>query len=60
MRTDMSKRIKLPPMVKRRSSLKPGKGWRLVNAKRTGTLKAALVVAFSTLGERYAIFRIRD
>lgn len=56
----MSKRIKLPPMVKRRSSLKPGKGWRLVNAKRTGTLKAALVVAFSTLGERYAIFRIRD
>jgi hypothetical protein len=56
----MSKRITLPPMVKSRSSLKPGKGWRLINAKRTGTLKAALVAAFKASGERYAIFRIRD
>jgi hypothetical protein len=60
MRTDMSKRIKLPPTVKSRSSLKPGKGWRLVNAKRTGSLKAALVTAFGAPGERYAIFRIRE
>ena len=56
----MSKRIKLPPMVKRPSSLKPGKGWRLVNAKRTGTLKAALVATFTAARERYAIFKIRD
>ena len=56
----MSKRIKLPPTVKRRSRLKPGKGWRLVNATRTGTLKAALVATFTTSGERYAIFRVRD
>jgi hypothetical protein len=56
----MSKRVRLPPTVKRRSIMKPGKGWRLVNAKRTGSLKAALVSTFSASGERYAIFQVRD
>lgn len=55
----MSKRIKLPPTMKRRSALKPGKGWRLVNAKRTGSLKAALVSTFNSAGSRYAIFHLR-
>jgi hypothetical protein len=56
----MSKRIKLPPTVKARSRLKPGKGWRLVNAARTGTLKAALIATFNASGDRYAIFKVRD
>jgi hypothetical protein len=55
----MSKRIKLPPTVKSRSA-KPGKGWRLVNAKRTGSVKAALVSTFSSSGARYAIFQLKD
>jgi hypothetical protein len=55
----MSKRIKLPPTVKPASAMKPGKGWRLVNAKRTGSLKAALVSTFSSAGSRYAIFQLR-
>jgi len=56
----MSKRVKLPPTVKARSRVKAGKGWRLVNAKRTGSLKAALVSTFSTVGDRYLIFKVRD
>jgi hypothetical protein len=56
----MSKHIKLPPTVKSRSTMKPGKGWRLVNAKRTGSLKAALVSTFNSSGARYAIFQVRD
>jgi hypothetical protein len=55
----MSKRIKLPPTVKPRSAMKPGKGWRLVNAKRTASVKAALVSTFSSSGNRYAIFHLR-
>ena len=55
----MSKRVKLPPTVKPRSRVKPGKGWRLVNAKRTGSLKAALVSSFGAAGERYLIFKVR-
>ena len=55
----MSKRIKLPPTVKRTSQMTTGKGWRLVNAKRTGSLKAALVSTFKSEGSRYAIFKIR-
>jgi hypothetical protein len=56
----MSKRIKLPPTVKAKTAVKPGKGWRLVNAKRTGSLKAALVSTFNSSGSRYAIFQLRD
>jgi hypothetical protein len=56
----MSKRVKLPPTVKPRSAMKPGKGWRLVNAKRTGSVKAALVSTFSSSGSRFAIFHLRD
>ena len=55
----MRKRIKLPPTMKNASRMKPGKGWRLVNAKRTGSLKAALMSTFTSSGERYAVFRVR-
>jgi hypothetical protein len=56
----MKKRIHLPPTVKRTTRLKPGKGWRLVNATRTGSLKGALVTTYNEAGERYVIFRLRD
>ncbi len=56
----MKKREQLPPTVKRTSRLKPGKGWRIVNATRTGSLKGALVTTYNEAGERYAIFRLRD
>lgn len=56
----MKKRVKLPPTVKARSRVKPGKGWRLVDAKRTGSLKAALVASFADSGSRYLIFTVRD
>ena len=56
----MKKRVQLPPTVKRTSRLKSGKGWRLVNATRTGSLKGALVTTYNEAGERYAIFRLRD
>ena len=55
----MKKRIQLPPAVKRPSRLKPGKGWRLVNPPRTGSLKGALVAMYTASGERYAIFKLR-
>jgi hypothetical protein len=56
----MKKRMQLPPTMKRASRLKPGKGWRLVNAARTGSLKAALVATYTSSGERYAVFKMRD
>jgi hypothetical protein len=56
----MSKRIKLPPTVKRSSPLKPGKGWRLVNAKRTGSLKATLVATYKDASNRFVILKLRD
>ena len=56
----MSKHIKLPPAMKRRAAVKPGKGWRLVNPKKTGALKAALITTFSSAGEKYALFKLRD
>jgi hypothetical protein len=56
----MSKRIKLPPAVNRRAAMKSGKGWRLVNAKRTASVKAALISTFNASGNRYAIFQLRD
>jgi hypothetical protein len=56
----MSKRIKLPPTVKPRSRIKPGKGWRLVNAQRSGSLKAALISTFVSSGQMFAVFRIKD
>ena len=55
----MSKHTKLPPAMKPTSAMKAGKGWRLVNAPRTGSLKAALVSTFKSAGSRYAIFKIR-
>jgi len=56
----MKKHIQLPPPLKRVSRLKPGKGWRLVNATRTGSVKAALVATYGSSGERYAIFKLRE
>lgn len=56
----MSKRVKLPPTMKHTSRVKAGKGWRLVNAARTGSLKAALVSTFGSGGSRYVIFKIRS
>lgn len=57
---NMKKRIQLPPTLKRASRLKPGKGWRLVNATRTGSLKAVLVTTYTASRERYAIFKLRE
>jgi len=54
----MPKPIKLPPTLKHASRLKPGKGWRLVNARRTGSLKAALIATYAASGDRFAIFKL--
>lgn len=56
----MSKHVKLPPTVKAGARVKPGKGWRLVDARRTASLKAALVTSFRSAGDRYVIFKLRD
>jgi hypothetical protein len=56
----MSKQIKMPPILKRSSRLKPGKGWRLVNAKRTGSVKGTLVATYSSSGERFVVFKLRN
>jgi hypothetical protein len=56
----MSKRIQLPPAMKRGTRMKLGKGWRLVNPKRTGSQKAALVATYTVSGERYAVFGLRE
>ena len=56
----MKKRIQLPPTLKRVSRLKPGKGWRIVNARRTGSIKAVLVATYGSSGERYAVFRLKE
>lgn len=54
----MSKRVKLPADAKPGASMKLGKGWRLVNPKKTRTLKAALITTYAVGRERYAIFRV--
>lgn len=54
----MSKRVKLPEEAKPGANMKVGKGWRLVNPKKTRTLKAALITTYSSGRERYAIFRV--
>lgn len=54
----MSKRVKLPADAKPASSMKLGKGWRLVNPKKTRSLKAALMTTYSSGRDRYAIFLI--
>jgi hypothetical protein len=55
----MKKHVQLPPTLKRASRIKPGKGWRLVNAARTGSLKAALVATYRASGDHYAVFKLR-
>ena len=52
----MSKRVKLPADAKPSSHMKLGKGWRLVNAKKTRSLKAALMTTYASGRDRYAIF----
>ena len=54
----MSKRVKLPADAKPGASMKVGKGWRLVNPKKTRTLKAALITTYSSGRDRYAIFQL--
>jgi hypothetical protein len=54
----MSKRVKLPPDAKPGTNPKIGKGWRLVNPKKTRTLKAALVTTYGSGKDRFAIFRL--
>lgn len=54
----MGKAIRLPADAKRGAPMKAGKGWRLVNAKKTRSLKAALVTTYVSKGERYAVFRV--
>jgi hypothetical protein len=56
----MSKQVKIPPVVKGSARLKAGKGWRLVNPKRTSSMKAALVAAYTSSGQRFVVFRVRD
>jgi len=52
----MSKRVKLPADAKPGTNMKLGKGWRLVNPKKTRTLKAALITTYASGRDRYAIF----
>lgn len=52
----MSKPVRLPADAKPGKSMKLGKGWRLVNPKKTRTLKAVLITTYSSGRERYAIF----
>ena len=54
----MGTAIRLPADAKRGSQMKTGKGWRLVNAKKTRSLKAALLTTYVSKGERYAVFRV--
>jgi hypothetical protein len=54
----MSKRFKLPPDAKPGTNMKLGKGWRLVNPKKTRTAKAALIAAYGSGRDRFVIFRL--
>ena len=54
----MSKRVKLPADAKPDTRMKVGKGWRLVNPKKSRSLKAALVTTYTGGRDRYAIFRL--
>jgi hypothetical protein len=52
----MSKRVKLPADAKAGAKMKIGKGWRLVNPKKTRTLKAALMTTYASGRDRFAVF----
>lgn len=52
----MSKRVKLPVDAKPDKRMKVGKGWRLVNPKKTRSLKAVLVTTYSIGRDRFAVF----
>jgi hypothetical protein len=54
----MSKRVKLPADAKPDTRMKIGKGWRLVNPKKTRSLKAALVTTYTSGRDRFAIFML--
>lgn len=52
----MSKRVRLPADAKPDAKMKPGKGWRIVNPKKTRALKAALVTTYTVGRDRWAVF----
>ena len=52
----MSKRVRLPADAKPGSNMKTGKGWRLVNPKKSRSLKAALVTTYASGRDRFAVF----
>ena len=52
----MSKRVKLPADAKPGTHMKVGKGWRLVNPKKSRALRSALVTTYKSGKDRYAIF----
>jgi len=54
----MSKRIKLPADARPGTKMKLGKGWRLVNPKKTRTLKATLVTTYAVGRDRWAVFAL--
>jgi hypothetical protein len=56
----MSKQVKIPAVAKGSTRLKAGKGWRLVNPKRTASVKAALVATYTSSGQRFIVLRVRD
>ena len=52
----MSKRVKLPADAKPGAKMKLGKGWRLVNPKKTRSLKASLLTTYTQGRDRCAVF----
>lgn len=52
----MSKRVRLPADAKPTANMKIGKGWRLVNPKKTRALKAALVATYTMKRDRFAVY----
>ena len=54
----MSKRVKLPATAKGSAPMKLGKSWRLVNPKRTRSLKAVLLSTYSSGKDRFAVFLV--
>jgi hypothetical protein len=50
-------KITLPPDAPRGSHIDTGKGWRLVNPRKTRTLKASVISTFTAQGEKYVVLR---
>ena len=52
----MSKRVRLPADAKPSANMKIGKGWRLVNPKKSRALRAALMTTYKSGRDRFAVF----